>query len=324
MPWRRRAWRDRAIAWAERRLAERDIRITGRPEQFHIRPWSTVIRFPTERGALFFKATGPVQRHEAAVTHALARWRPDDVSVVLAAEPRRGWLLLEDGGERLRDVLARDRSLRHWHAILPRYAELQVALAPRAGELLRLGIPDRRGGPLATAYDRLLRDGPLLRVGLEEGLTPIQHRKLRELAPHVREWSEEIAAVAPYSIQHDDLHDAQVFLKDGRYRVLDWGDSCVSHPFMSMTVVEGSVAHTFKLNRTSREITHLRDLYLEPFTTFATAKQLRAAYPVALRLGWITRALTWASLVQYLSRVKKRKERGDVPRSLGRFLDPTG
>ena len=75
MPWRRRAWRDRAIAWAERRLAERDIRITGRPEQFHIRPWSRVIRFPTERGALFFKATGPVQRHEAAVTHALARWR---------------------------------------------------------------------------------------------------------------------------------------------------------------------------------------------------------------------------------------------------------
>jgi len=320
--WRGRAWRDRAIAWAERRLAEQHIAITGRPDQFHVRPWSTVIRLQTDRGPIFFKATCPAQRYEAAVTQALARWRPDDVSVVLAAEPRRGWLLLADGGKRLRQVLARDRSLRHWRAILPRYAEMQVALAPRADELVRLGIPDRRVAPLAAAYQRLLRKDPLLRIGLPEGLTPVQYRELLELAPRVRQWSEEISALVPNSIQHDDLHDGQVFLKDGRYRILDWGDACVSHPLMSMSVVERSLAYTFKLKPGAREIARLRDLYLEPFTTVATAKHLRVAYPIAIRLGWITRALAWASLVGYLSSAEKRKERGDVPRSLGRVLDP--
>lgn len=321
--WRNPEWRARAIRWADLRLAERGTRVTGKPDQFHVRPWSTVIRLPTERGLVFFKATSRAQRHEAAVTERLARWRPHDVSVVLAAEPRRGWLLLEDAGERLRDVLARDRNLGHWHAILPRYAEMQVAVAPRAAELIRLGIPDRRAAPLTVAYKRLLKDGSLLRVGLREGLSPTQSRKLEELALEIRDWCEEISAVAPYSIQHDDLHDGQVFLRDGHYRVLDWGDACVSHPLMSMSVVERRVADTFKLKPSSREITRLRDLYLEPFTKFAPAKRLRAAYPIALRLGWITRALTWASLVGNLSLVEKRKERGDVPRSLGRFLDPT-
>jgi hypothetical protein len=112
-------------------------------------------------------------------------------------------------------------------------------------------------------------------------------------------------------------------VKDGRYRILDWGDACISHPFLSMSVVERSVAYTLKLKPGSREIARLRDIYLEPFTTFASASQLRAIYPIAIRLGWISRALSWATLVPYLSQTEKRKERGDVPRSLGRFLDPT-
>ena len=321
--WRNPKWRAGALKWTERRLAERDIRVTGKPAQFHVRPWSTVIRLPTDRGTVFFKATCPAQRHEAAVTQALARWRPDDVSVVLGADRRRGWLLLDDAGNRLRDVFRRDPSLRHWHAILPRYAEMQIALAPRAAELVRLGINDRRAVPLAKAYARLLKDPSLLRVGLREGLTAAQHRELRAAAPKVVDWYAEISAVAPDSLQHDDLHDGQVFLKDTRYRILDWGDACVSHPLMSMSVVERSVAYTFDLKPGSPGVARLRDVYLEPFTGLASAKRLRAAYPTALRLGWMSRALTWASLVAYLSLRAKRKERGDVPRSLGRFLDPT-
>jgi len=127
----------------------------------------------------------------------------------------------------------------------------------------------------------------------------------------------------PDTIQHDDLHDGQVFVKDGRYRILDWGDACVSHPFLSMSVVERSVAYTLGLKPGSRELVRLRDIYLEPFTAFASAAKLRAIYPIAIRLGWISRALSWAALVRYLSTNEKRKERGDVPRSLGRFLDPT-
>ena len=321
MVWRRPTWRARALRWAERRLTERDIAIVGPPDQVHVRTWATVIRLPTDRGAIFFKAVWRPLRFEAALTAAMAKWAPDDVGIVLAVDPRRGWLLLEDGGERLREVLARDRDLRHWHRILPRYADLQIALAPHAKHALRLGTPDRRAKALASKYAGLLDRPSLVRVGLQEGLTKAQGSALRKLVPDVRRWGDELGIV-PDTIQHDDLHDGQVFVRDGRYRILDWGDSCVSHPFFSMSVVERSVAYTLKLKPDAREIARLRDIYLEPFTAFATAKQLRAIYPVAIRLGWISRALSWATLVPYLSERERRKERGDVPRSLGRFLDP--
>jgi hypothetical protein len=320
--WRNPAWRARAIRWAERRLAERGIEVTGKPDQFHVRAWSTVIRLPTERGAHFFKATWPPQRFEAGLTAALAKWVPDDVGIPLAVDARRGWLLLEDGGQRLREVITKDRDIRHWHRVLPRYAQLQIVTAPHVRQILRLGTPDRRAKTLASQYERLLDESSLLRVGLKEGLTKAQERKLRDLVPRVREWTEEIAVV-PETIQHDDLHDGQVFLKDGHHRILDWGDACVSHPFYSMSVVDRSVAYTLGLKSGSPEVARLRDIYLEPFAKFASPAKLRAIYPIALRVGWILRALTWASVIRYVSPAEKRKERGDVPRSLGRFLDPT-
>jgi hypothetical protein len=321
MQWRGRAWGAGAIRWAARRLAVRDIVVTGKPGQFHVRTWSTVIRLPTERGAVFFKAVWRPLRFEAGLTAAIATWAPDDVGIPLAVDQRRGWMLLEDGGQRLREILAKDRDIGHWHRILPQYAELQLAVAPHARRALNLGTPDRRARALATKYARLLQQPSLLRAGLKEGVTQSQDGALKDLVPQVRKWTGELSIV-PETIQHDDLHDGQVFVKDGRYRILDWGDSCVSHPFLSMSVVERSVAYTLKLKPGSREIARLRDIYLEPFTIYASAEKLRAIYPIAIRLAWISRALSWATLVPHLSPTEKRRERGDVPRSLGRFLDP--
>jgi hypothetical protein len=310
------------MRWAERRLAERDIRITGKPDQFHVRTWSTVVRLPTDHGAIFFKAVWRPLRFEAGLTAAMATWAPDDVGIPLAVDERRGWLLLEDGGQRLREILAQDRDIHHWHRILPQYAQLQIGVAPHIRHALKLGAPDRRGRALAAQYASLIARSSLVRTGLQDGLTKRQEAQLRESLPQLRAWFD-VLNIVPDTVQHDDLHDGQVFVQEGRYRILDWGDSCVSHPFFSMSVVERSVAHTFNLKPGSHELTRLRDIYLEPFTTFASAHKLRAIYPVAIRLGWVSRALSWATLVPYLSERDQRKERGDLPRSLRRFLDPT-
>ena len=44
------------------------------------------------------------------------------------------------------------------------------------------------------------------------------------------------------TVQHDDLHDGQVFLGAGMHQVLDWGDACVSHPFTLAVTLEGVIA----------------------------------------------------------------------------------
>ena len=211
--WRRRTWRARALRWAEHRLADHDIHLTGKPDQFHVRTWSTVIRLPTDRGAYFFKAVWRPLRFEAGLTAAIATWAPNDVGIPLATDARRGWMILEDGGQRLREILAKDRDVRHWHRILPQYAELQIAMGSHVRQALKLGAPDRRATALVAQYADLLERPSLLRVGLKEGLTATQETSLRDLVPQVRAWLEALGVV-PDTIQHDDLHDGQV--REGR------------------------------------------------------------------------------------------------------------
>ena len=96
----------------------------------------------------------------------------------------------------------------------------------------------------------------------------------------------------PETIQRDDLHDAQVFVRDGRYLFFDWGDSCVSHPFFSMAVtLEGQLAWGLDDVEGSVDVTPFRDAYLRPFASYAAQHELEDAHAAALRLGWICRAL---------------------------------
>ena len=53
----------------------------------------------------------------------------------------------------------------------------------------------------------------------------------------------------------------------------------------------------------------MRAVYLEPFTGEATRKQIGAAYPIAMRLGWISRALSWALVFENLPRPRKERAR---------------
>lgn len=317
--WRRRAWRATADLWIDRSLGTRTR--TGRSEQIHVVPWSTVFRVPTDRGAVFFKAPWPLQRFEAGVSEALAKWAPSDVGVLIAVDKRRGLMLFDDAGEKLRGILKKDRDIRHWHRALPQYAELQLRVAPHAKRLIALGAADRRAATLSRQYERLLEESARLRVGLNDGLKPAQHRKLQALVPQVREWCDAIASSVPDSIQHDDLHDGQVFVRDGRYRILDWGDACVSNPLYSLTIVLRSAAYTLRVKESAPEIQRLVDIYLEPFTTIATRRHLRETYAIASRLACLCRALTWAEVLARLPPVWLRRERGNSAAWLRIFLD---
>ena len=100
-----------------------------------------------------------------------------------------------------------------------------------------------------------------------------ERRRLEASLPWVREACEELAAAGiPETIQHDDLHDAQVFVRDGRYLLLDWGDACVSHPFFSLAVtLDGVIAWGVDDVEGSEPTEPYRDAYLEPFRGYDAA-----------------------------------------------------
>ena len=109
-------------------------------------------------------------------------------------------------------------------------------------------MPDERLAVLPTHFRNVLTDRAVLLVDREDGLDEDQHERLLASVPEVEHFCEELAAVGILeTVQHDDLHDGNVFVRDGDYVVFDWGDSCISHPFHSLVVALRAAAWRFEL-----------------------------------------------------------------------------
>lgn len=322
LPWARAGWIEQAGAWIQAELARQHIELAGAIEQPHIRPWSTVLRVPTGAGNLYFKATAPVLAHEPALTQALSRWRPDCMVQLLATDLDRGWLLMRDAGATLRSQIQSVTDLHQWQPILTTYAEVQIELASRTDELLALGTLDRRLATLPAQYERLLADTGALLIDQKDGLTAAEYRCLRDLVPEFAAMCERLASYQiPETLHHDDFHDANIFIRDGRFVFSDWGESCVAHPFFTLLVTLRSVAYRLKLDDHAPELSQLRDIYLEPFQRFESPERLRAAFALANRVAMICRALTWYRVVSHLDDSHKAEYAEAVPGWLQEFLN---
>ena len=315
--WTDPAWLAGAHAWIRDRLSDVDVAQAGEIDQSHIRPWSTAMRVPTTHGDLWFKANAPVLAYEAAVVQVLVQACPDLVPELLAVQPDLGWMLMRDGGERLREVVDRERGLERWIDVLPLYAELQIAAERHAEELVAGGAPDLRLSALPRAYVRLVEE--------TDGLTAEDRDRLTDRVADVDEMCRALAGSGiPATIQHNDLHDGQVFVADGRYRVFDWGDSCVSHPFTTMAVtLEGVLSWGLDDVAGSVDTTRFRNAYLWPFAARTESEELETALRIALRLGWICRAATTRPLALALDGEPREKLLDRVRVYLRMFLDPT-
>lgn len=248
-------------------------------ETAHERPWATVWRVPLAGGVAWFKACGPVQAFEPRLTAELyTRW-PDRVAEVLGHEEERAWLLLADVGQPIGEV---GNPPETWLTVLPLYAELQRGETAHAAEHLAHGVPDLRLTALPERYEDLLRQAlPLERDETE---------RLRAFMPRFTELCEELTALeVPETVQHDDLHMANVYADDGRLRVLDWGDSSISHPFFSLVVTFRFLEEINGLPPGDPWFARLSDAYLEPW-----GRGLAVTFALALRVGTFAHTFAWA------------------------------
>ncbi|GEP35944.1 phosphotransferase [Nocardioides szechwanensis] len=281
--WSDPAWLAGAHAWIDEQTASLGLVRAGEVEQPHLETWSTVLKVPTTTGPVWFKANhGPLE-HEAALVTLLTERVPDLVQALLAVDLDRGWMLMSDGGERLRELIEVEQSLERWHHALDAVARISLALEDDVDHLLALGVPDLRLATLPAGYAALMDE-----IDAEP--------RFREAAAQVADLS---ARLAPYgirdSVQHDDLHDGQIYVRDGRHWVLDWGDACVSHPFFVLSVaLEGQLAWGLDDEESSVDTAPFRDTFLAPYAAaypHLSHADLAEAVRLATRLGWAVRAV---------------------------------
>jgi hypothetical protein len=284
-------------------LGDLGLEPTAPIDVVHERPWSRVLRVATADGDLYLKQCAPVQAFEVPLTVTLsARW-PDRVPEVVAADLERAWLLLRDGGTRLRDGGVHEP----FPVALELYGELQLGEVAHVEELLRMGLPDVRLPVVAAAYEPFLER--------DHGLGPDEAARLRALAPRYRELCEELEAFAlPASIQHDDLHDGNVFVRDGRVAIFDWGDSSVAHPLFSWLKPLG-VATDHGLDPDI-----LRAAYLAAWTAVAPEERLREALRVAVPVGSFAYVLQYQRQLDAMSAEARTLYAEYMPEQLRRLL----
>lgn len=250
----------------------------GALELEHDRPWSTVFSVPLVDGVAWFKACGPVQAFEPRLSAELFARCPDLVAEVLAHDEERAWLLFADAGAPIGEHANLPEALL---VALPPYAELQLGEIAYAHEHLAHHVPDLRMETLPSRFEQSLQsDLPLDGDEID---------RLRAFAPRLAELCAELAAYGVAdTVQHDDLHFANLYEQDGRLRVLDWGDTSISHPFASLYTPYRFLENVTKLPPGDPWFARLRDAYLEPW-----GEGHEDAFALALRVGAFAHATAW-------------------------------
>ena len=316
--WTSPEWLAAVRVWVEARLAERGVQIDGEVEQPHIYWWATALRIPTTDGVVWFKAEQPHHAFEVTLTQLLARAVPQHTAEVVAGDAARGWMLTRDAGTRIREL---PDALPQWDALLPRYAEIQIAFAERVDELLALGVPDHRLEVMPQQLRRALDDESALLFGSEDGLTEDEHRRIVDGLAEFEDLCRRLAALPiPQSLQHDDLHDGNAFVRGDDHVIFDWGDSCISHPFHTLAVTLRALAWRNGLAPGGPEVMRLRDAYLEPWTSIARGDDVELACDLARRTGAVQRALAWHRFAQLMPPDARAETVSSVPYGLKLYL----
>ncbi len=246
---------------------------------------------------MYLKLCGPSQAFEPALTALLAGTGDAVVPEVIAVHPQEPWMLLADGGHKIRDRVSGPALLDAWATLLPRYAAIQRTFLGREEALLACGVPDRRLECLVGDLRVALEDERVLGAA-RDAFGPAQRERLGALLPRIEAQCAELASagIGP-TVQHDDLHDANVLSDGARMVIFDWGDASLTHPFLSLGVALRAAAHRAGLQIDDAPILRLRAAYLEAWTGLLPAQALEDAADLGARLSTLTRALSWYRVV---------------------------
>ena len=242
--------------------------------------------------------------------------------VPLAVDRDRRLMLLPDGGRTLRDA-GGSALVEAWEAMLRSYARLQLSLVPHASEMLALGVPDHRPDRLPDLARDLLDDDDALLTGREGGLAPdVRDRVAADLGRYAEACGRLADDGVPSTLQHDDLHDANVFVSGNRHRFFDWGDASVSHPFVSLLVTLRVAARALDVENGHPVLLRLRDSYLDVWREHGSPEHLLEQCALALWVGPLQRALTWRRILRGVHPDERVEWADSVPGWTAEHLEP--
>jgi hypothetical protein len=283
--WSTPEFRDRLRAWCESVVGP-----VVEMEQHKLRGWATVWRVSTADGRWFAKQNCPGQQVESPLMAALARLSPDRVVPVAAADD--GFLLTPDQGADFHETSGDD--LDSWVRLAREAALLQRELVPHRAELTALGMTELPPHLAPDYVSARVEQYAALPAGDPRRLDADVAGRLRGHLPVVRRWAEEVAALGlPVTLNHNDLHENNVFEVDGRLRFFDFGDSLMTEPLGVLLVPLNVLGGKLDAEGDDPRLWRVAEAALEVWSDLVPLAELRAALPAALQLGRLGRVESW-------------------------------
>lgn len=316
--WRDAAWQESALAWADGALTARGLTRVAWSHP-HIRPWSTVVRIETDRDPFWLKAPGDGARFEVALLALLADLDAPHTPRPVATSVEHGLVLLTDGGDVSRVAHGGRTPPEVMTGYLALYGSLQRSLEPHVEAFIGVGVDDLRPARMPQVLERTIEalegERPPGRLTSEDAA------RLRAVLPAYAEACAELAGagIAP-TLQHDDLHDSNI-LSDGPV-FIDWGDSCVGHPFGTMLATMRSMAFHHGLEVDDPLFSRVADAYTEAWTDVADRRTLRRQVELAIRVGPLTRSLSYRQATTGVDEEAWQADADAMPEWLLEILEP--
>ncbi|MGA8247429.1 MAG: phosphotransferase [Nocardioides sp.] len=283
--WSTPEFRDRLRAWCESVVGP-----VVAMEQHKLRGWATVWRVTTADGSWFAKQNCPGQQVEVPLMAALARLASDRVVPVTAA--RDGFLLTPDQGAVFHDTAGDD--LENWVRLARDAALLQRELVPHHDELTRVGMTELPPHHTTDYVAARVEQYAGLPAGDPRRLEDELADRLRSHLPVVRRWAEQVSALGlPVTLNHNDLHENNVFDVDGRLRFFDFGDSLLTEPLGVLLIPLNILGGRLDAGPDDPRLWRVADAALEVWSDVVPVKELRATLPPALQLGRLGRVESW-------------------------------
>lgn len=268
------------------------------PSEFsQLRTWprSSVWRVSWPSSSLIFKASPPVFGHEGAVSSTLARLFPASFPRVVAQEPARHWLLMED----LTGPTLTDRTAPSWRAALAAFATIQIQAIEMRAELLHAGCPGLGIARLRSWTAEFLGPSGPVASGAVTGLTPDETATLVARAgEYDRAWQRLLDFGIAETLEHGDFRPGHIVIDTGVPRFFDLAEAALSHPFFSAVTLLDFGRPPVSSDPESLLWTDLRAGYLAPWAEVFPGADLEEAFEVARTLAPLQAALVrWFRLL---------------------------
>lgn len=235
---------ERISEWVGEQLKLSGRQWDGSFRQLHADGFFSLIRFQTNPGAVWFKATGEPNLREFAITRRLSALFPEFLPEIVSVQPDwNAWLTNEVPGTSLESSC----DLSAWCCAAESLGELQVASIAHTASILDSGAHDSRTATLLSEIASFFTEiENLMERQIKAAPRRLSATEVQLLRQHVTHASAQLESAAiPDALNHFDLNPSNLIVSTGECRFLDWAEAAVGNPFFSFEYLRQHLLRAF-------------------------------------------------------------------------------